>query len=114
MNNEKSQNQALSDATSEQKKVTGVNVREHKDALYTWEITLVHKKQIARKGFKFLLLTINLPMKTESGKNIRSFQSFKQVDIEKLQDQETFEYICAIGFNQMKQQLIEKGFIFPS
>lgn len=112
MNNEKSQNQALSDATSEEKKVTGVNGRENKDALYTWEITLVHKKQIARKGFKFLLLTINLPVM--EGKNIRSFQSYKQVELEKLQDQETFEYICAIGFNQMKQQLREKGFEIPS
>lgn len=114
MNNEKSQNQALSDATSEEKKVTGVNVRENKNALYTWEITRIHKKTPASKGKRFLLLTINLPMKTESGKNIRSFQSFKQVDIEKLQDKETFEYICAIGFNQMKQQLREKGFEIPS
>lgn len=112
MNNEKRQNQALSDATSEEKKVTGINARENKDALYTWEITRVHKKTPASKGKRFLLLTINLPVM--EGKKIRSFQSYKQVELEKLQDQETFEYICAIGFNQMKQQLIEKGFEIPS
>lgn len=105
MNSDKSQYSDHSGSQERQNIIDALERTKNQKAPYTYEITRVHKKQVAREGRRFLILTINV--------NGRSFQSFKQVPTKALADEEVFKMTCSIGFNEMKDQLKKQGIDTP-
>lgn len=105
MNADKSQYSDHSGSQEQQKIIEAIERSKNQKAPYTYEITRVHKKQVARTGRRFLVLTINV--------NGRSFQSFKQVPTKALADEAILKLTMSKGFTEMKDQLKKQGIDTP-